>query len=113
MKRYLIIAIALPLFFSCSNQKKEREEILMKIINENQALQKEQSKFTESRLDELNRFNNYIMEMSLAGATKIIIDSLENEKKGLIEGYDKKLKEVETSLNMNFKKIDSITSLNK
>ena len=113
MKCVLFISLLLPLMFSCSNEKKERDAFLLKITTENGVLQQKQSKLISTSTDELNRFNKYIMDMKLAGASKTVIDSLENDKKQVLESYNKKLKEVEMELNSNSKKVDSIIASNK
>lgn len=111
-KQFLFIALSISIF-SCSNNKKERDELLVKITNENGVLVEKQSQVMKENKDELEKMSAFIMDMANAGAPQTTIDSLMKEKEAMTAKQLLKLKEIENQQNRNQKLLDSILAISK
>ena len=106
MKKFIPFVL-ISFLFSCSSSSNKNEEIL-KLQNISSELQTKQQEQIKRGRDELDRMSAYILNMANAGASKNVLDSLDNEKKLMTEENTKKLKDIEIMMDNNFKTMDSI-----
>ena len=112
MKKIILVAILSIALFSCSNNKKNKEQIVL-LIKENSVLQDKQSLEMKNMGAYLQEQNNYIYDMTVAGATPNEIKKIENVKENNLKKFKERLKDIEIKMDINFKKQDSITKLLK
>jgi hypothetical protein len=109
MRKIILVAIMTVTLFSCSKNKNDEQIVLL--IKERSILMDNQSLEMKNRITYLQEQNNYIYDMTTAGATQNEIKKIENEKENNLEKFKKRLNDIEIKMDINFKKQDSITKL--
>lgn len=113
MKRTFLFLLISFCILSCSNNKKERNELLMKLTKENGLLIDKLSTVTKQNKEESEKMSAHILNMANAGASKNTIDSLMKVKEEMTAKQMLKLKEIENQQNRNKEIMDSILAISK
>jgi hypothetical protein len=113
MKKTISLVILFAFLFSCSNSKVENEKKLLVLMDESSVLMNEQRSEMDKKAAYLKTSNEYIFNMTSAGATAIEIKELEKQKEIGLSKCDEKLKDIETKMDINSSKRDSIVKILK
>ena len=108
MKKILFFSLLSISLFSCSNKKKQKNEFILNLIKADSVLLVNQNNLMEDNRKKLDKWNEYILGMANADASKNVLDSIENEKKKEQQEYSKKLNEIQIDMDNNKKQMDSI-----
>jgi hypothetical protein len=113
MKKTISLVILFAFLYSCSNSKAENEKKLLQLTDESSILMDEQRSEMDKKAAYLKTSNEHIFNMTSAGATVDEIKELEKQKEIGLSKCDKKLKDIETKMDINSSKRDSIINIMK
>lgn len=112
MKKTISLVILFAFLLSCSNDKEENDKKVLLLMDESSVLITEQGSEMDKKANYLKTSNEHILNMASAGATANEIKALERQQEIGLSKCDEKLKDIETKMDINSAKIDSIIKIN-